>query len=170
MGLSGNERPIIRKLKMMELIIPFKKTNFSPDGVNLLDGKFILDIQSEWERDFHNKFNPYYANLLTGHPLAMKRLTEYMATDDPTDLNADFGMELIEGQIDIDTNLAIEKFSQTQTIYAIGSRFQDDDEPIFLIKNEHLSEDVLVMSYYSDSEEEDEMESVPVSCGFSINK
>lgn len=154
----------------MELIIPFKKTNFSPDGVNLLNGKFILDIQSEWERDFHNKFNPYYANLLTGHPLAMKRLTEYLAVDRSKDSNADFGMELIDGQIDIDTNLAIEKFSQTKTIYAIGSRFQADDEPIFLIKNEHLSEEILVMSYYSDSEEEDEKESVPVSCGFLIKK
>ncbi|MEI6677376.1 MAG: hypothetical protein WCL21_02145 [Mariniphaga sp.] len=155
---------------MMELIIPFKKTNFSPDGVNLLNGKFILDIQSEWERDFHNKFNPYYANLLTGHPLAMKRLTEYLAVDRSKDSNADFGMELIDGQIDIDTNLAIEKFSQTKTIYAIGSRFQADDEPIFLIKNKHLSEEILVMSYYSDSEEEDEKESVPVSCGFLIKK
>ena len=40
----------------------------------------------------------------------MLRLTKYMASEDD-DSNTDFGMELIDSEIDIDTNLAIEKFS-----------------------------------------------------------
>jgi hypothetical protein len=59
----------------MEKIIPFKKTDFSNDGTHISSGKFIYDLQREWEESFHNQFNPFFANALEGHPLAMQRLT-----------------------------------------------------------------------------------------------
>jgi hypothetical protein len=84
---------------------------------------------------FTTSFNPYFANVLEGHPLAMQRLTLYMEGGNESDF--DFGMELIDGEIDIDTNLAIEEFSEEKTVYAIGSQFHDDeDNPLFLIKND----------------------------------
>ena len=87
----------------MELIISFQKGDFSEDGTNNFSGKFILDVQRDWEESFHNKFAPFYANVIEGHPLAMLRLTKYMDAGEETDY--DFGMELINGEIDIDTNL-----------------------------------------------------------------
>jgi hypothetical protein len=73
-------------------------------------------------------------------------------------------MELIDGEIDIDTNLAIEKFSEERTVYAIGSQFHDDeDNPLFLIKNDNLSEEILVLKYVPDNGEEEDAELMPVT-------
>jgi len=76
----------------------------------------------------------------------------------------DFGMELIDGKIDIDTNLEIEKYSKYRTVYAIGSQLHDDeDEPIILIKNDSLGEDILVLKYTPDyDEDENSIEKSPV--------
>jgi exonuclease V gamma subunit len=85
-----------------------------------------------------------------------------MAAEDD-DENVDFGMDLIDGEIDIDTNLAIEKYSNVQTVYAIGSQFhEDEDNPLFLIKNDKLAENVLVLKYVSDDENDNETENIPV--------
>ena len=145
----------------MEKIIPFKKADYTDDGTHITSDKFIMDLQKEWEEAFHHQFNPYFANAIEGHPSAMLRLTKYMASDED-DSNTDFGMELIDGEIDIDTNLAIEKFTKTQTVYAIGSQFHDDEEnPLFLIKNENLSEEILVLKYIADDGEDEETIPVP---------
>jgi hypothetical protein len=138
----------------MEKIIPFRKADYTEDGIQIFTGKFILELQQEWEAAFHHQFNPYFANVLEGHPLAMQRLTKYMEGDE--DSNYDFGMELIDGEIDIDTNMAIEEFSEEKTVYAIGSQFHDnEDNPLFLIKNENFAEDILVLKYVPDNDEEE---------------
>lgn len=145
----------------MEAIIHFKKADYSNSGTHITSGKFILEQQQEWEEAFHNQFKPYFANALEGHPLAMQRITKYMEGDEES--NYDFGMELIEGDIDIDTNLAIEAFSEDKTVYAIGSQFHDDeDNPLLLIKNDNLSEEILVLKYIADDGEADETENIPV--------
>jgi len=146
----------------MEKFIPFKKNDFSNDGTHISSGKFIYDLQRDWEESFHNQFNPFFANVLEGHPLAMQRLTLYMEGGNESDY--DFGMELIDGEIDIDTNLAIEKFSEEKTVYAIGSQFHDDeDNPLFLIRNDNLAEDILLLKYVSNNDDEQEMENIPVT-------
>lgn len=148
----------------MELIIPFRKTDYSAKGTNLKSGNNIFEDQEQWEESFREKFNPLYANVLEGHPLAMKRLTDYYDFDPSK--NYDFGMELIDGEIDIDTNLEIEEFSEYETIYAIGSRILLDDEgdgePIFLVKNDNLSEDILVLKYVPDDEDDEDSDRTEV--------
>lgn len=147
----------------MEKIIPFKKLDFTPDGTHISSGKWIYELQREWETVFHNQFNPFYANVIEGHPVAMHRLTLYMDGGETT--NYDFGMELIDGEIDVDTNLAIEKFSAQQTVYAIGSQLhEDDDNPLFLVKNDNLHDEILVLKYVPEDEdtEEEERVNIPV--------
>jgi len=146
----------------MELIVPFKKSDFSDDGTFLPSGKFIMELQRDWEESFHNKFNPMYANTIEGHPAAMLRLTKYMESGEETEY--DFGMDLIDGEVDMDTNMEIEKFSKYQTVYAIGSQFHDnEDEPLFLIKDDRLGEEILVLKYVPDEEgDQDVNEPVPV--------
>jgi len=137
--------------KSIELIVPFLATEFSNDGTHVQKDKFILNLQREWEEIFHNKFNPFFANAIEGHPSAMLRLTNYMDTGE--EINYDFGMELIDGEIKIETNLEIEKFSKFTTVYAIGSQLQlEDDEPILLIKNDSLKEDILVLKYIPEND------------------
>ncbi len=145
----------------MEIIIQFKKADFSDDGTHLISGKFIMDLQHDWEASFHDTFPPYYANVIEGHPLSMLRLTKYMDAGEETDY--DFGMELIDGEIDIDTNIAIGKHSDYETVFAIGSMLHDmEDEPLFLVKNENLADEILVLKYVPDDEgEENEKDNVP---------
>ena len=148
----------------MELIVPFNKSDFTPDGEHISSGKIIYELQKEWEESYHYKFKPFYANVIEGHPLAMQRLTVYSDMGEQT--NYDFGMELIDGKIDIDTNLEIETYSESDTVYAIGSQFQFDEEgdglPIFLIKNDNLKDDILVLKYVPDDDENDFTEEIPV--------
>jgi hypothetical protein len=147
--------------KIMEKIVPFKKTDYTRLGTHIVSGKFISEMQRDWEADFHNQFKPYFANVLEGHPAAMQRLTRYWEGDEP---EYDFGMEKIDGEIDIDTNLEIEKFSNTKTVYAIGSQLHDDeDNPLLLVKNENLSEEILMLKYVSDDDETAEDEGIPVN-------
>jgi hypothetical protein len=146
----------------MELIIPFRKSDFSDDGTHIPSDKFVMELQREWEELFYNKFKPFYANAIEGHPSAMLRLTRYMEAGEKTDY--DFGMELIDGEIDIDTNLQIEKFSEVHTVYAIGSQFhENEDDPLLLLKNDSLKEDILVLKYVPDDDGEENITS-PVPC------
>lgn len=146
----------------MELIIPFRPEDYSKDGTHLATDRFIMDVQIDWEESFHNKFNPLYANVIEGHPSAMLRLTNYMDAGEETAY--DFGMEPINGVIDIDVNLEMDKHSQLNTVYAIGSRLTGrDDEPIFLLKNDNLRENILLLKYVpDDSDEKTEPELTPV--------
>jgi hypothetical protein len=145
----------------MEIIVPFKKTDYTPSGTHIASGKFIDEMQRDWETGFYNQFKPSYANVLEGHPAAMLRLTRYWEGDEP---EYDFGMEQIDGEIDIDTNLEIENFSNTQTVYAIGSQLHhDEDNPLLLVKNENLSEEILILKYISDDDETSEEERTPVN-------
>ncbi len=147
--------------KIMEKIIPFKKNDYTPSGTHIASGKFIDEMQRDWEAVFYNQFKPYYANVLEGHPAAMLRLTRYWEGDKP---EYDFGMEQIDGGIDINTNLEIENFSNTQTVYAIGSQLHnDEDNPLLLVKIENLSEEILVLKYVPDDDETNEEERIPVN-------
>jgi len=151
------------KIKM-ELIIPFKKSDFTPDGEHISSGKIIFELQKDWEESFHNKFNPIYANVIEGHPLAMQRLTTYNDFGEST--NYDFGMELINGEIDIDTNLAIETYSESKIVYAFGSQYNFDEDgdgvPLLLVKNDKLKDDILVLKYVPDDDESDIDEEIPI--------
>jgi len=152
----------------MELIIPFRKSDFSDDGTHIPSDKFVMELQRDWEELFYNKFKPFYANAIEGHPSAMLRLTRYMEAGEKTDY--DFGMELIDGEIDIDTNLQIEKFSDLHTVYAIGSQFhENEDEPLLLLKNDSLKEEILVIKYVSDDDGEDNV-TAPVPCETASSK
>ena len=145
----------------MEKIILFKKTDYTPSGTYITSGKFFAEMQRDWESDFYNQFKPFYANVLEGHPAAMLRITRYWEGDEP---EYDFGMDRINSEIDLDTNLAIDKFSDTKTVYAIGSQLHDDeDNPLFLVKNENLSEEILVLKYVSDDEDSSEDERIPIN-------
>lgn len=71
-------------------------------------------------------------------------------------------MELIDGEIDIETNFEIENYSNFKTVYAIGSRLKDnEDEPILLLKSEKLSPEILLLTYIDDDDEEPDLEPIP---------
>ncbi|MEI7726892.1 MAG: hypothetical protein WCK09_17415 [Bacteroidota bacterium] len=70
--------------------------------------------------------------------------------------NEDCGMDLINGEIDIPTNIKIGKYSKRQTIYAIGSKI-DDDEPMFLVRDDDMVDGMVILKYVPDSNDDDEV-------------
>ena len=69
----------------------------------------------------------------------MNRFNLYYECGEKTNFN--FGMELINVEIDLDTNLTIDVFTERQTVFAVGSLLCDNfDNPLFLVKNDNLSD------------------------------
>jgi len=121
---------------------------FNENGFHKLSGEFFLDLLKSWEQNFNEKFNPLKANYLFSNHKTMNLLYNcFYAESDEI-----FGMELLNDEIDLDTNLQIEEFSKNKTTYAIESGL-DKDEPLFLIKTENFSDGIIVLKYISDNDE-----------------
>ena len=152
---------------MRQLIVPFHSSDYADDGMQKASGKFIMEMLREWETTFHHQFFPVYANVLEGHPLAMARLSRYF--DGGKNEGFDFGMDLIDGEIDIDANMEMDDHSESTMVYAIGSQIHDDeDEPLLLVKNEALKDDILVFRYEDENDGNGDDVPVPENVGESI--
>jgi len=130
----------------------FPKTKFNNQGVNTETGQFFLELIEEFERDFHDNHPICFANHLFANSSTMILFNQSL------DVNEDenCGMDLINDEIDLDANLAIEEFSELQTIYAIGSKIKhNEDEPIFLVVNDKISDGTIVLKYIPDDDSED---------------
>ena len=136
-----------------EEIYKFDNSNFKKTGFHSETGQWFLDLIAEFETQFHNKFPDFYANHLFANNSTMNIINKAFNMDD----DENCGMELIDGEVDIDTNLEIEKFSDTKTVYAIGSKIiENEDEPILLVTNDNISDGILLLKYISDDEDFDD--------------
>ena len=141
----------------MEQHYRFKKGDFYENGTSTKDGSFFLEVIGDWERDFHDRYFPFFSNYLFSNASTMILVKNCLVLEP----NDDCGMELINGKVDLDTNLTIESHSKRQTIYAIGSRL-DEDEPLFLIIDDSMVDGMVILKYIPDSDNEDVCEEVPV--------
>lgn len=136
----------------MEQYYKFKKWDFNENGINLKDGSFFLEVIGAWERDFHDQYSPFFSNCLFGNASTMSLIKNCFFMEP----NEDCGMDLINGEIDIPTNIKIGKYSKRQTIYAIGSKI-DDDEPMFLVRDDDMVDGMVILKYVPDSNDDDEV-------------
>jgi hypothetical protein len=136
----------------MEQHYKFNKRDYNENGFNVKDGTFFLDIIGWWEKNFHDKYSPLFANCMSGNASTMILVKNCFITEP----HEDFGMELINGNIDIQTNIKVGRCSKRQTVYAIGSRF-DLDEPMFLVRDNDMVDGMVILKYVPDSYDEDEV-------------
>ena len=141
----------------MEQHYKFKKWDYNEDGTNTKDSSFFLEVIGDWERDFHDRYSPFFSNYLFGNASTMILVKNCLVIEP----NEDCGMELINGKIDIDTNLKIDHHSHRQTIYALGSKL-DEDEPMFLVIDDSMVDGMVILKYIPDSDNENVSEEVPV--------
>ena len=142
---------------MMEQHYKFDKWGYNENGTNVKNGIFFLDVIGEWERDFHDRYSPFFSNCLFGN-ISTMILVKNCFVIEP---NEDCGMELINGGIDIETNIKIGKHSKRQTIYAISSKL-DEDEPMFLVINDKMVDGMVILKYIPDSDDEEVIPEFPV--------
>lgn len=145
----------------MQELYSFNLKDFDEEGVNKINREFFIDIIKDWEEDFYKKFFPYKATHFLSSQSTMSLI------DKSLDLNKNekSGMDLIDGEIDIDTNINIEKHSKYHTIYAIESGIQeneDDYEALFLVIDDSLAEGLVLLKYISDSEDDEVEEPLPI--------
>ena len=135
----------------MEQHYRFNHSNYNEDGVNTKDSKLFLDLIREWEGDFHDRYSPFFSNCLFSNASSMILLKNCLVTEP----NEDLGMELINGEIDIETNLKIGEYSKRQAIYALGT-MNDIDEPLFLIIDDSMVDGIVILKYVPDDDDDDE--------------
>lgn len=130
----------------------FQPNDYYDDGFHYETGKWFMDLIKEFEHEFNKKFPYYFANYLFANSSTMLIINKAM------DLNSDIssGMDLIDGEINLDANLEIEKYSRIGTVYAIGSKITtNEDEPIFLVIDDEIANGLILLKYISDDDSKD---------------
>lgn len=139
----------------MQQTYKFNKSDFDDNGLDN-NGKLFSDKMYNWEEEFHKEFHPFFTNHLYANNSTMLLLKSCLMSTN----NEDYGMD---GEYDLDTNLEIEAFSERQTIYAMGSELTDNKgEPVFLIRDDKVSDGTVVLKYIPDSDDEAIEPKVPI--------
>jgi hypothetical protein len=128
-------------------IYRYQRTKYTTEGIHTEDGSFFLETIKEWERDFHNKYPYCYADYLFANNSTMFLLNRRFDLSETETC----GMDLIDGQIDLSTNLEIGKYSAVETTYAIGSA-HNEDEPLMLVIDDKLPDSVVILKYLPEND------------------
>lgn len=135
----------------------YNPKEFDNQGLHFNTGQWFLDLIGEFEHEFHVKFPTCYANHLFANHITMELINHSMDLAN----NESSGMDLIDGEVDLDSNLAMEEFSEDSTIYALGSKIKEnEDEPIFLVINNKLSDGLILLKYMDEDQSEEMQEPV----------
>lgn len=144
----------------MQELYKFKLIDYDHEGVSIINRKYFLDLIIEWELHFYKKFSPYKANHFFASQSTMMLIDRCLGLNN----NEKSGMDLIDGEIDLDINLSIEKHSEYHTVYAIESGIKENEyEPLFLVIDDSMAEGLVMLKYISYDDEEDVEEPLPVN-------
>jgi len=133
----------------LSAVYKFVKEDYDEEGINKQTDDFFLEDLKAWEMDFKRQ-KGVYANYLFANNSVMYLFEKFLELDEDQVL----GMEMIDGQIDIDTNLEIEGHSENKTIYAIGSNVEEnEEEPLFLVVHDGLPNGDILLKYIPDSDD-----------------
>ena len=146
-------------MKTLEQTYYFNKIDFDKDGINKYDNKLFLNLIHEWDKDFNERYSPFFANYVFANDSTMILIKKCMESN----TNEGYGMDLINGDIDLDTNLKIESYSKRKTVYGLGSKLNGNkDEPLFLIIDEKIGDDTVIYKYVPDDDTDDIEPEIPI--------
>ena len=144
----------------MQEMYKYNISEFDHEGLSKTDRKFFPELIKEWEIDFNKQFSPCYANFLFSNYATMFLIDRSLGFGN----KEKSGMELINGEIDVETHIKMEAHSSYQTIYAIGSEVRGNkDETLFLIIDDKLADGIVWLKYIDDTEGEEAEISDPVN-------
>lgn len=144
---------------VVEKIYSFKPTDFDKDGFHETKSEYLfLYFVHDCEKDFHERHIPFFANALCANNNTLSLIKSCLHSNE----KEIYGMESVDGNIDIEMNIEIDKHSTYNTVYAIGSAIQErDDEAIFLIIDDTFSDKQFSLKYIPDNEPESILENMP---------
>ena len=122
----------------------YSKSDFDDNGFNSAK-RFFLDVVRDWEEEFKKEYH-VFANHLIANSSTMGLFKLCLMTND----NEDFGRD---SEIDFETDLEIEAHSGRQTIYALGSNIEGNNNPLFLIRDNDVLDGAVILEYVIDDED-----------------
>lgn len=142
----------------MQKTFSFTKKDFDDNGFHISQDIIFIEFVDKCQYDFYNEYKPFYANYLFANDstLLLMKKSVIISSD------YDFGMDLIDGEINEEVNFKIEEYSKRNTIYGIGS-VVDDDEPVLLVKDDSMADDVFILKYILDDEDEESENLNPIN-------
>lgn len=139
-----------------EEMYEFDSEDFDNNGKNH-QNKYFDDLIYECEMDFAKKHKPYFANYFIGNYSVMNLLKVSLQLDEHEDLGT------LQSE-DFELSLILDEHSERQTVYAIGSRVQENIEnPLFLIINPNMPNGEVILRYISDDDDENDSETNPIT-------
>lgn len=153
-GLKNNQK---RNIMTVKETYPFEPNNFINNGLHKFKSTILfIDFIRESEKYFHSKHYPLCANTLLANSKTLRILNACFNESE----NVIHGMESVDGELDLEMNLKIADHSENEMVFAI-ERFDDDDEPLFLVSDDAYSDGVFVLKYISDDDEKNISEKIP---------
>lgn len=143
----------------MQEVFSIDMRDYITQGVKMTDNIDLMAIITEWEYLFHKKHTPYFATHLFANYKFMSLLDYILLAEDNL---YQCGMDIIDGDFDVETNSKMDEHSKFRTIYGLGSEIKDNyGEPIYLVKDESLSDGIVILKHISENDNEDEIAPVP---------
>ena len=144
----------------MHKTFTFQNKNYNDEGIDIRSGKLFLEVIAEWEQEFQRNFSPYKATHLLSNFRTMSIL------DSCFDDNGNYkcGMDIHNGEINVDEELKVDEHAKMHTIYAIGSGLSgNEDEALFLVTDNDLADGVVLLKYIPDNDDENAEDKAPVN-------
>ncbi len=144
---------ILNVVKMIiEEVYRFDDSDYDENGFHKKTGELLIEIIKEWETDFHSKNSPCFTNYLFTNRMFMILLANCHELEE----EEDFGVELINGEINMEESYKFYHNSKYLTVYAIGSCVAENkEEPIGLIIDEEMTDGVAILKYIPDDKGDD---------------
>ena len=139
---------------VLQEVYSFEMHEFDDEGVNAETDQYFMELIGEYERDFHEKHPIHFANYLFANDSTMNLFNKALDMEE----DQKCGMDLIDGEIDLETNMEIETYSDIRTVYAIGSEMNENEEPVFLIIDDKIGEGKIILKYIPDDDNSRENE------------
>jgi hypothetical protein len=137
----------------------FNKKAFANSGYDQQQGLWFIDLIASFEEDFHAKFPHCFANHLFANTNTMNLIGIALQLED----NEMPGMDLIDGQIDMEANMKLEEYSDSTVIYALGSRItENEDEPILLVTIDTIPDGQIILKYLDEDEPSEDDHPLPI--------
>ena len=129
----------------------FNEYDYDIEGIHKSTGEdFFFDFIRRCEKKFYKKYEPFFANVLAANSNTMFHLKKSLQGA----ANEIFRLETINGEINLEMNFKIQKFSKNKLVYALTC-YRRENEPLYLLIDNNCSTNEFVLKYVSNNDNDD---------------
>ena len=142
---------------LLEKEYRFNAKGFLKDGFDSVNNKLFTELIKDFQTDFSEEFPFTPANFLHINFEGMQLIKACFITEEEDLSDETFGMDLLEDDMEMnfEINQKMDSAGTKRLVYAISTEF-DPDEPLFLILDNEVPQNTLVLKYISDSDDEEQ--------------